>query len=243
LPGSLAAGWEISEMDAERFGVRTARASAITAEELPGILTTCREAGVQLLIARCPAADLGAAQAMESAGLRLMDTQVLYIRHLAAAAPRPRFAFRQHRPADTSSLVEIARAAFTGYSGHYHADPRLPRPLCDEVYASWAERCCTGDAADTVLVAELDGRPAGFSAFGMVADGEARLLLGAVADWARGQQLYTEFALAGMAWARDAEAREISAITQLTNLPAQRSWLRAGMVPQDSWYTFHGWLD
>lgn len=235
--------WEISPMDAERFGIRTARAGGVTAEELAGLLASCRDAGIELVIARCPAADLGAVQAMERAGLQLMDAQVLYTGRLVEAASRPRGAVRQYEPADLEPIVELARAAFAGYSGHYHADPRLPRHLCDEVYASWAERCCRGEAADTVLVAELDGRLAGFSGFGMVADGEARLQLGAVASWARGHQLYTEMALAGMSWARDAGAVAMSAITQTTNLPAQHSWLRAGMTPRDYWYTFHGWLD
>ena len=230
-------------MDSERFGVSTARAGAVTAKEVTGLLASCRAAGIELLIARCPAADLGAVQAMERAGLLLMDAQVLYSRRLEVAAPMPRSAVRQGDPAELGPIVQMARTAFAGYSGHYHADPRLPRHLCDEVYASWAERCCRGEAADTVLVVELEGRLAGFSAFGMVADGEARLQLGAVASWARGHQLYTEMALAGMSWARDAGALAMSAITQTTNLSAQHSWLRAGMTPQDYWYTFHGWLD
>jgi hypothetical protein len=235
--------WQFSALDAERFGVSTARASAVKAEEAPGLVASCRDAGIELLIARCSAADLGAVQALERAGLRLMDAQVMYSRRLEVAAPRPRTAVRPFVPADLDPIVHMARATFAGYSGHYHADPRLPRHLCDEVYASWAERCCVGDAADTVVVIELGGRVAAFSAFGMVADREARLQLGAVADWARGRQLYTEMALAGMSWARHAGAQEMSAITQLTNLPAQHSWLRAEMTPRDSWFTFHGWLD
>lgn len=241
--GALEMSWEISPLDVERFGVRTARTGFITALEVPDLVRSCRAAGIELLIARCLATDLRAAQAMEDAGLRLMDSQVLYIRSLEVEDPRPRVVVRQSSPADLDAIVELARASFAGYTGHYHADPRLPRHLSDEAYASWAERCCRGDAADTVLVIELEGRIAGFSAFGMVANGEARLQLGAVARWARGHQLYTELALAGMQWARDAGATEMSAITQTTNLPAQLSWLRAGMTPRDYWYTFHGWLD
>ena len=240
---TIAARWQFSTIDAERFGVRTARASAVTFEEVPGLVASCRDAGIELLIARCSAADIGAVQAMEHAGLRLMDAQVLYSRRLEVAAPRPRTAVRQFIPADLDPIVQMARATFAGYSGHYHADPRLPRHLSDQVYASWAERCCSGEAADTVIVVELEGRLAGFSAFEVVADREARLQLGAVAGWARGRQLYTEMALAGMSWARDAGALEMSAITQMTNLPAQHSWLRAGMTPRDYWYTLHGWLD
>lgn len=234
--------WEISPLDVERFGVRTARAGSVTVDELPGVLASCRDAGIELLIARCPAVDIALAQAMEREGLRLMDSQVRYVRPLEVAAPKPRVSVRQLSSADVEAVVELARDSFTGYSGHYHADPMLPRHLCDEVYPSWAERCCRGDAADTVLVVDLQGRLAGFSAFGILADREARLQLGAVADWARGHQLYTEMALAGMAWAREAGAVSMTAVTQTTNLAAQHSWLRAGMTPRDFWYTFHGWL-
>ena len=43
---------------------------------------------------------------------------------------------------------------FSGYLGHYHADPRLDRAKCDEVYLSWAERSCVDPSvASKVLVA------------------------------------------------------------------------------------------
>lgn len=240
---AVVTSWAASPLDTDRFGVRTARFGAITADELPGLIASCRDAGIVLVIARCSAAEIALAQAMEEAGLRLMDSQVLFARALDVEAPRPRVEVRQANAGDLRAIVDIARASFTGYAGHYHADRRLPRPLCDEVYASWAERCCRAEAADIVLVVERDGRLAGFSAFAMVGDGEARLQLGAVASWARGHQLYTEMALAGMGWARDAGAKSMSAITQTTNLSAQHSWLRAGMTPRDYWHTFHGWLD
>ncbi len=238
------AHWNASPLDTDRFGVRTARlVGAVTPDEVPVVIASCRDAGVELVIARCSAADIALAHAFEDAGLRLMDSQVLFGRALDSDDARPRVEMRQSSEADLPTIVEIARASFTGYAGHYHADPRLPRHLCDEVYASWAERCCRGEAADTVLVVERDGRLAGFSAFGMVGKGEARLHLGAVASWARGHQLYTEMALAGMGWALDGGAKSMSAITQTTNLSAQLSWLRAGMTPRDYWHTFHGWLD
>ena len=57
----------------------------------------------------------------------------------------------------------MATEAFRGYYGHCHADQRLDRAKCDEVYRDWALRSCLSrDVADQVLVAVLDGSIVGF---------------------------------------------------------------------------------
>ncbi|HKF18714.1 MAG TPA: GNAT family N-acetyltransferase [Candidatus Dormibacteraeota bacterium] len=232
-----------SEIDSERFGVCIARAETVTGDLLPQILDDCSRAGVRMLIARCAGADLPSLQAMERAGFLLMDAQVKYERRLVGPEAAGGALVRPLRPGDVGAVVAIARESFGGYAGHYHADQRLPRELCDEVYPSWASRCCSGEAADHVVVAEVDGRVAGFSAFQRLNEAEARLQLGAVAPWARGHQLYTTLTFAGMAWCGEQRLSRMSAITQTTNLAAQQSWIRSGMMPVDAWYTFHRWFD
>lgn len=232
-----------SEIDSERFGVCIARAETVTDDALPQVLDDCGRAGVRMLIARCAGADLPSLQAMEQAGFLLMDAQVKYERRLVGPEAADRALVRPLRPGDVAAVVAIAREAFGGYAGHYHADRRLPRERCDEVYPSWAGRCCSGEAADHVVVAEVDGRVAGFGAFQRLDEAEARLQLGAVAPWARGHRLYTTLTFAGMAWCREQGLSRMSAITQTTNLAAQQSWIRSGMLPVDVWYTFHRWFD
>lgn len=232
-----------SAIDSERFGLCIARAESVTSDVLPQVLDECGRACVRMLIARCAGTDLPSLQAMERAGFLLMDAQVKYERRLAGSESADQAPVRPLRPGDAEAVVAIARESFGGYAGHYHADQRLPRERCDEVYPSWARRCCLGEAADHVVVAEVDGRVAGFSAFQRLNQAEARLQLGAVAPWARGRRLYMKMALAGMAWCLVQGLTRMSAITQTTNLAAQHSWIRSGMIPVDVWYTLHRWFD
>ena len=232
-----------SPIDSERFGMCIARAESVTSDALPQLLDECGRAGVRMLIARCGATDLPSLQAMERAGFLLMDAQVKYERLLDGSESVHQTTVRPLRSGDAEEVVAIARESFGGYAGHYHADQRLPREHCNEVYPSWARRCCLGEAADHVVVAEVDGRMAGFSAFQRLEQAEARLQLGAVAPWARGRRLYAKMALAGMAWCHEQGLSRMSAITQTTNFAAQHSWIRSGMVPLDVWYTFHRWFD
>ncbi len=238
---SAVAGATLSGIDSERFGIPIARATDVGPGEIQGILDWCRRAGIAMLIARCPAGALGTVHEFEDAGLRLMDAQVSYGGLARTGARDARL--RPLEPDDVQGVRAIAARSFTGYAGHYHADRRLPITTCNLVYPSWATRCCSGEAADHVVVAEVDGRVAGFSAFAKVGTDEGRLVLGAVLPEARGQRLYGAMADYGLDWCQRQGLRRMSAVTQTTNFAAQLSWIRAGMLPQDAWYTFHGWLD
>ncbi len=230
-------------MDEERFGIRTARADNVGVQSLSEVLESCRHQRVALLIARCPAKDPKAAQAMEEAGFRLMDTLIHYIIELDDIRPptHDEIGVRPIRAGEEALVEAIARQSFSGF-GHYHADSRLDRHQSDEVYASWARRCCAGAAADRTFIAELDGSPSGFGAFRCNAD-EGEMVLGAVSPWARGHGVYRVITLAGMEWCHRQGARRMHAATTVTNTAAQRAWLRAGMLPDSVSYTFHKWFD
>ena len=64
---------------------------------------------------------------------------------------------RPINPGEVDPVREIAAASFAGYTGHYHADSRLEREACDDVYSSWAASSCVDrSVADEVLVAVID---------------------------------------------------------------------------------------
>ena len=234
-------GVERSDIDSARFGVEIARADMLGPGEISRALSWCRDEGIDMLIARCPAGDMVTVHEFEEAGLRLMDAQVRFV-GAAGSATGPDRRLRPARPEDGGRIVEIAAGSFAGYAGHYHADPRLPAPLSALVYPSWAGRCCSGEAADHVVVAEVEGTVVGFSAFARAGPGEGRLVLGAVAPEARGGRLYRAMALHGRDWCEREGLGRLSAITQTVNIAAQQSWIGAGMLPDSVWYTFHGWL-
>jgi hypothetical protein len=65
-----------------------------------------------------------------------MDTLVYYRCYLVKKSlpDRNSVLIRYCVPADVERGHQIAREAFQDYHGHYHADPRLDRAACDDVY-------------------------------------------------------------------------------------------------------------
>jgi GNAT superfamily N-acetyltransferase len=236
----------LSTMDEERFGIRTAKASQVSATTLPALLDFCQAQGVTLLIARCPTSELEAAQAMEQRGFSLMDTLVYYARSLVNA-PLPgddgRTLVRPVRPGDEEPVRDVAAKCFQGYLGHYHADARLDRARCDEVYTDWAYRSCVSrEVADEVLVAEIDGAVAGFATVRLNSLEESEGLLAGVATWARSRGVYRALLIERMRWSLSQGATRTLISTQVTNTTVQRQWTRLGYEPSHSYYTFHRWF-
>jgi GNAT superfamily N-acetyltransferase len=236
----------LSPIDEERFGVRTASASVAGPDAIPQVLADCRSHAVAFLIARCAAQDLTAAQALERAGFRLMDTLVYYERNLAQTplpAARPA-AVRPYRDGEASAVQRAAAEAFRGYFGHYHADPRLNPAQCDAVYSSWAYRACTvPGVADAVLLAECDGALAGLLTVKVreASHGDVGLL--GVVPGARRRGVASALLIAGMQWCLANGHALMTISTQVTNTASQRVWVRLGFEPSRAYYTFHKWFD
>lgn len=235
----------ISALDTERFGVRVAK-SEPAAAEVEEAVRLARAEGVDVVFFRTPTEDIVAAHAVETRGGRLMDTLVAYERALSllpdeAAAADVEIA--EAGPVDGSVVADLAREAFRGYVGHYHADPRLDEAACDEVYASWAERSCAEPGvADAVLVARRGADLLGFTALKL--DGEQAVgTLDGVAPAARGRGVYTALGVARMRKAADLGATRMLVTTHLANAGAQRGLQRLGFVATWSQHTFHLWLD
>jgi len=261
----------LSAIDEERFGIRTARASQVTLATLPIVLDFCRANHVKFLIARCLDSELAAAQAMEQKGFILMDTLIYYARSLKKMPIPPdtgEIPVRSIRPGDEEQVKIVAARAFHGYFGHYHADPRLDRTKCDEVYISWAVRSCISrEVADEVLVAD-DGRSIlGFATLRINSpeEGEGVLfgvdplalsehvrflkrqsgqgVLFGVDPLAHGRGIYRSFVIRSMEWFLGRGCTRQVMSTQITNIAVQKVWVRLGFEPSHAYYTFHKWFD
>jgi GNAT superfamily N-acetyltransferase len=236
----------LAPLERERFGIPSARANGVTAARLPEVLDFCRAERVRFLTARCRADDLPAAQALEAAGGRLMDTLVYWRHDLAAPArvERPSAALRLARPGDEPGIERAAGEAFAGYLSHYHADPRLARAQCDAAYADWARRTCLASTPDApMFLGEHEGVPAGFAALRQNGSEEGEGVLYGVAPRARGRGLYLALMFASLDWCRERGARRMIISTQLTNWVPQQNWARLGFEPYEAHYTFHLWLE
>jgi ribosomal protein S18 acetylase RimI-like enzyme len=234
-----------SPIDEERFGVRTVKATVHTPADAAALVEECDREGAQLLIVRTPAAELPAAQALEERGCRIMDVLVYYardVRDMPIPQDTAGVAVRRVRPDDADAVAAVARASFRGYGGHYHADPRLDRAACDEVYVSWAHRSCVSrEAADEVLIADDGGAILGFLSLRRNSAEEGDGALFAVAPAARGRGIARALLLRALEWCREQGMQRMVISTQVTNVAVQKVWTRAGFEPHHALLTFHRW--
>jgi len=235
-----------SPLDEDRFGVSVARAMDMTSEKLPAALEFCRVQGVQFLIARCSTRELLSLQAMEESGFRLMDTLMYFDfnLHHKTLPPRRDLNVRIVQPQDVDAVKEISRQAFRGYDSHYHADPRLDRSACDEIYVDWAVRSCSQkDLADEVFVAESDNGILGFLALKMDKTKIADCRLYAVSQQAQRSGVGQALLIESLHWCVKKRLASMTISTQITNIASQKACVRVGFEPYISFYTLHKWFE
>jgi GNAT superfamily N-acetyltransferase len=230
-----------SHLDSQRFGIPIARIDGVDAADVPTLVTRCLDDGLEMVIARCPADDFTAVHALERAGCLLMETLVEYRGPVAPAPASP--LVREASTDDLDAVVEVAREAFSRYAGHYHADPRLPAAECTELYADWAGHCVTGEAAENVVVAELDGEIVGFQAHTTAAPGTGQLLLVCVSPQARGRGVYRALGAYAQRWSAARGLGDLIAVCHQANLASHRIFIGLGLRPARITNTFHGWRD
>lgn len=182
---------------------------------------------------------------MEQEDFLLMDSQVIYSRSLPALSVTTEGIVLRPVSADEAEAVSaLAAAAFRSYGGHYHADARLNRARCEEVYPSWAYRSCVSrEVADEVLVAERDHQIVGFVTLKMNDDLEGDVPLYGVHPSMQRQQVGRSLIRGALDWFQSRGAERMTISTQITNLSSQKVWIRLGFEPSDHFYTFHKWFD
>jgi GNAT superfamily N-acetyltransferase len=235
----------LSPLDLERFGVVTAKAALTADDQAPAVTAWCRAHAVQMLIARVPTSAVTLVQQLEHGGAFLTDTLLYYSRKHLSAQPAvlpDGYRWRLASAADADAVATLAALTFTGYAGHYHADPRLDRATADLVYADWAANACRHPAvADAVLLIEHDGQPV---AFATLKDRGAPLFEGVlfgVHPSHQGRGLYQALMQQAQHWGRAHGFGAMTVSTQVVNLAVQKVWCRLGFEPSSSYYTFHQW--
>ncbi|MFV0359659.1 GNAT family N-acetyltransferase [Tropicimonas sp.] len=240
----------IDELETRRFGIRCARFDGLDSR-FPDLAETERQAraqGVRLVTVRVDVAALPRVHALEGAGYRLMDTLVYYGRSLSPLPETPPLpegvSLRPAVPEDATEVAQVAAAAFRGYLGHYHADPRLDNAAADAAYVQWAQTgTATAGSQNPVLLALTGGRVSGFLSLRLNTPQEAEIVLNGVHPDRQRGGLYSALLHAAMGLAAGLGAGEMIVSTQINNYAVQKVWSRAGLVHRQSRYTFHRWYD
>jgi GNAT superfamily N-acetyltransferase len=238
---------QLSAIDEERFGVRTARVSQVTLDQLDAIDAFCQVNQVRMLIARSYVYELPTVQAMQSRGYLLTDTLIYYSRRLAAA-PIADYSgsvtIRMVQPEEAQRIADLTAQIFRNYRGHYHADPRLNPADCDAVYSSWAYRSVMSrQVADVVLVAEREAQIVGFISVRMNSTIEGEGALYGVDPAIQGHGIGRNLIIGALRWLEEHGAEKMVISTQITNISSQKVWVRLGFEPLHAQYTFHKWYD
>jgi len=236
----------LSEIDRQRFGVNIAKLNVSQTGELGDIDAWCQAQHVAMLIIRCPSERTDIVQQLEREGAQLMDTLVYYrkpgVVRVHANVPCG-YEIRSATVNDATDLEQLAVRAFSGASGHYHADSRLAKADCDMVYGSWAANSCASkDVADEVILATFGGAIAGFLTLKCRPDDTVEIVLNAVDPRHQGRGLYQALVSLAQNWTAEQGRSNLIVSTQLTNLGPQKVWCRQSFEPFSSFYTLHKWF-
>lgn len=245
LPAARVAFLELAEE------ARTSRATALKAARALGtaLANTMRASGARHVSARLDARDIVLIQALEEQGFRFVDS---ILRFALDLHPLLRQAddvvVRDARIEDLDRLRELAASGFI--YDRFHNDPALPSTVADRLHAEWVENAVRGGYGCGVLVAEAEGRPAGF--FILSEDPLARETLGVgigtlvlitVAPEARRRGIARALSLASAVRLRERGNRFAEVGTQLANIPASNTYLTAGFRLVQTSVSLRWWRD
>ena len=209
----------------------------------------CRAEGIRHLAARADAADHEAAHVLVDHGFRLMETMLTYLHRASDPLPPVRDAktVRHCRAEDSAQIMAIAADRFRSFRGRFHADSHLPDDRCDALYLEWTRKCCTGELADEVLVAEnAPGNVTGFLAFRKrepVSSVIGKAIYGSALGAARADAPGAYLALTrGVARRMRELDASIEGQTQSHNYSTVRVYEATGSKYVRAEYTFHAWL-
>jgi GNAT superfamily N-acetyltransferase len=237
--------FHLSTIDRERFGFVTGKVDLDSKDTIEAMQVEAQRVGAELLIVRLSTDEIKLAQELEKNGGILTDTLVYYQKNLTMRYDSPLLSDYEAclvGDADISALEKLSAESFKDYFGHYHADSRLNRFDCDQVYASWAFNSCSkGDFSDEVILIKNKGDITAFATLKKIDRETIDGVLYAVAPNYRGKGLHLALMKLSHNWCIDHGFNRFTTSTQINNLKVQKNWCRIGMEPFKSIYTFHIW--
>jgi ribosomal protein S18 acetylase RimI-like enzyme len=228
----------VLEWDSALFGRRVGRAIVprLTLSAAQDITRACAAEALECVYVLTASDDAAGARVAEAHGFHFVDVRLTLARATSRSAVDVRV--RASRPEDVPALQAIARVSH--HDSRFYFDGRFPDERCDELYAAWIANACRG-RAKTVLVADADGRPAGYLSItsGSADEGQIDLLAVDAAVQRRG--LGAALVAGAVDWCAAAGFRTISVVTQGRNVGAQRLYQRHGFMTTAFELWYHYW--
>lgn len=225
--------------DTEFFGRRIANvdANTLTSAEAHAVRAWAEANRVECLYFLARAGDGPTLAAAAEVGFSFVDLRVELLIDLPETAPAPAPAtVRAASVDDIPTLQRIARAAHR--DSRFFLDAHFPVDRSEDLYARWIAR---DFAEHHVLVAEVDGAPAGYLSVQRKA-GHGVISLLAVDEAHAGRGLGRALVLAAFAWFHTHGLRRVQVVTQGQNIRAQRLYQGAGFRTLSAEPRLHLWL-
>lgn len=242
----LSTSFQISPLDQDRFNIKVAKAHITDVRGFEKVVRFCDKNSVELLISRCNGELLNIVHLLEKNGFLLMDTLIYFtfdLKKKNIPTDPGNVVVRKIRTGEELLVKEAAALSFKGYFGHYHADNRLEQSKSDEIYIDWAYRSAIKEAADEVLVAEINDQIVGFATLKLNSKEEGEGVLFGIIPAAQRLGIYSSFIIQGLIWCQQNGCQSMIVSTQIINIPVQKVWTRVGFEPAKFYYTFHKWFD
>lgn len=231
-------------------------AAEILHQLIDAVTRSLADRGTQCLVCKVQSGALSKIHALEQSGFLLMDTLVDFVfdfsltplEKISLPKRDPELKIRRAVPQDLPALMAINEKAFGAYFGRYHADPQMPPGAATKIYAEWVRSALEG-WADWILVAEVDGKIAGYGLWRKPLELEAKNSLhvahydlAAIDPEFRGRGLWTALMLDGMRIAREF-AQYIIGPVHVANYPVQQSLQKFYWRSSGARHSFHKWLE
>jgi dTDP-4-amino-4,6-dideoxy-D-galactose acyltransferase len=228
------------EWDSDFFSHRIARVegSRLASDTVQQIFDWCAQHRIDCLYLRADSNDAETIRVADAMQFQLVDVRLTFERALAIAPPLPA-SIRSWCEADLATLASIAGVSHS--DSRFYFDGHFPRERCDQLYRVWIERSCHG-WADAVLVAELEGCPAGYVSCHLETDDTGSIGLIAVAPEHRGAGLGTHLVNAALQFMLGKGRSRAIVVTQGRNVASQRLYQRCGFVTQSVELYYHRWF-
>jgi ribosomal protein S18 acetylase RimI-like enzyme len=192
--------------------------------------------------AKVDTSDVTLVRALAAAGMTVVDVNVTLgvdAKELRPPVQAVGIRVADCAPGDAAAVLDIAGTAFQ-YS-RFHLDPEVPRELAHRIKREWIANYVRGRRGEALLVAHVDGRPAGFLAvIGATRDGRQIRAIDLIAVDPRAHRRGIGRALVTAFISRFGEgAEQLQVGTQIANAPSLALYQQFGFTVRHSAYVLH----
>lgn len=233
--------YKILDLDTEILGLKTAKILSIKAEpdfvrtknSVKRLIDSLKKEKIEYATFRVNAKELSTINVLEEAGFRVVDGYLSLLKKLGQEKQEDSgVKIREANLDDVKKLQDDIAPTFI-YSRFFN-DPLIKKESAIRMHKDWIKNCVKGRTAEKVYVAEVDGNAVGFIAVEM--DGkEGHIPLIGVNPKYRGRKISQELTLYAIKnYFTKKKAETVRIETQITNIPATRTYENLGFRVVDS---------